>query len=68
MTDETRVRQLLELLLETRGTPEDVCREHPELLDEVRRRWERMRALEAHVEDLFPRRARRARRKRDADP
>ena len=54
MADEVLVRQLLEEVSDSRCTPEEACREHPELLSEVRRRWQRLRAFEAHVEQLFP--------------
>src|SRR5215813_9325522 len=46
--------QLLEELLDSGGTPEDVCRPCPELLPQVRARWQRLRALKAEVGALFP--------------
>ncbi len=54
MSDEARVAELLEELLESGATPESVCRACPELLPEVRRGWQRLRALEAEVGALFP--------------
>src|SRR5262245_57254184 len=54
MTDEARVRSLLEKVLDGEGTPEEVCVQSPELLPEVRQRWQRVRAMEAEVQALFP--------------
>ena len=46
--------ELLEELLDSGGTPEEVCRACPELLPQVRAGWQRLRALEAEVGALFP--------------
>jgi eukaryotic-like serine/threonine-protein kinase len=54
MPDDPRVDQLLEELLESDRTPEEVCRAWPELLPQVRAGWQRLRALEAEVGALFP--------------
>src|SRR5438477_10891686 len=54
MTDDPRVEELLEELLDSGGTPEEVCRACPELLPQVRAGWKRLRALEAEVGALFP--------------
>ena len=54
MTDDPRVEELLEELLDSGGTPEEVCRACPELLPQVRAGWQRLRALEAEVGALFP--------------
>ena len=54
MTDDPRVDQLLEELLESGGSPEEACRTCPELLPQVRAGWQRLRALEAEVGALFP--------------
>ncbi len=54
MTDESRVEQLLEELLENGGTPEEVCRNCPELLASVQAGWQELRAVEAEVGALFP--------------
>jgi serine/threonine-protein kinase len=48
------VEALLEQLLESRGTPEEVCRNCPELLERVRVAWQRLRAVEAQVNAWFP--------------
>jgi serine/threonine-protein kinase len=54
MSDDPRVEELLEKLLDTGGSPEDVCCACPELLPLVRARWQRLRTLEAEVGALFP--------------
>jgi serine/threonine-protein kinase len=54
MADNARVVQLLQELLDFGGTPEEVCRSCPELLPQVRARWQRLRALRAEVGALFP--------------
>jgi serine/threonine protein kinase len=54
MTDEARVEALLEELLDSGGTPEEVCRERPDLFPQVRAGWQRLRALEAEVGEWFP--------------
>jgi serine/threonine-protein kinase len=54
MPDELRIRQLLEELLDSRRTPEEVCGEDPDLLREVRLRWERLRRVGDQLDALFP--------------
>ncbi len=54
MTDKTRVRELLEHLLEADSTPEEVCADYPELLPEVRSRWQRLQTVQNQVDELFP--------------
>jgi serine/threonine-protein kinase len=54
MPDNSRLEQLLEELLDSGGTPEEACRTCPELLPQVRARWQRLRALKAEVGALFP--------------
>ena len=54
MSGDPRVRSLVEEILETRRTPEDVCQAYPELLSEIRDRLRRLRELEVQVESLFP--------------
>ena len=53
MSDELRVQQLLDEILDSERTPEEVCADCPELLAEVRQRW--------HVVRVEPRRFGRAR-------
>ncbi len=54
MPTDARVRDLLERLLDSGASPEEVCADDPALLTEVRRRWERLRKTEAEVEAIFP--------------
>lgn len=54
MIDEKRIRELLEEILDSNCTPEEACAECPELLSDVRRRWESVRRLEQQIDELFP--------------
>ncbi len=51
---DTRIQLLLEEILHTGVTAEEACREHPELVPQVRDRLARARALEAHIESVLP--------------
>ena len=54
MTDDPRVQQLLDELLDSNSSPEVVCRSCPELLPIVRDRWREMCRLRADLDELFP--------------
>jgi serine/threonine-protein kinase len=54
MIDNARVREMVERLLDSGSTPEELCADCPELLPDVREQWERCRRLEAAMDDLFP--------------
>src|SRR5262245_3602431 len=54
MADDPRLRQLLDELLRSEATPEEVCASCPELLPQVRARWQRMGLLRADLDALFP--------------
>ena len=54
MTDDPRLQQLLDELLDSRCTPEEVCGSCPELLPEVRERWRQMNRVQAELDLLFP--------------
>jgi serine/threonine-protein kinase len=54
MADESRLQQLVDEILDTERTPEEVCADCPELLADVRRRWQQVRLVEAELEALFP--------------
>ena len=54
MTDNPRLRQLLDELHDSHATPEEVCRSCPELLPEVRARWRAVCRVRAEVDALFP--------------
>jgi serine/threonine-protein kinase len=54
MSEQTRVQELLDEMLDTQVSPEEVCRQCPELLPEVRRRWQDVCQVQAALENLFP--------------
>ncbi len=54
MASNPQVLGLLEEMLDTRKTPEEVCRDCPELLPEVRQRWQEFCLVDAQVGELFP--------------
>ena len=54
MTDDPRLAMLLDELLNSQTTPEQVCASCPELLPQVRRRWRQMRRVRAQLDLLFP--------------
>jgi tetratricopeptide (TPR) repeat protein len=54
MSVDPRVERLLDEISETGCTPDAVCGDCPDLLEEVRRRWRQMRAVRAQLDALFP--------------
>jgi serine/threonine-protein kinase len=54
MTDDPRLQRLIDELLESRCTPEEVCSSCPELLPEVRQRLRQMNRVQAELDALFP--------------
>jgi serine/threonine protein kinase len=54
MASNPRVFELLEEVLNTGRTPEEVCRNCPELLPEVNRRWKAFRRIDAEFGVLLP--------------
>src|SRR5260370_15396129 len=52
--DKQRIRELLEDILDSRRTPEEACADFPELLPEVRERWERLRRVQDQIDAIFP--------------
>ena len=54
MGGDPRVRHLLEEILDTERSPEEVCRDCAELLPKVREGLRRLRLVEAEVGTLFP--------------
>src|SRR5262245_12632007 len=54
MASNPQVLGLLEEMLDSGKTAEEVCRDCPELLPEVRRRWQEFRLIDAQVGTLFP--------------
>src|SRR5262245_60917616 len=54
MPGSPQVLGLLEEMLDSGKTPEEVCRDCPELLPEVRRRWQEFRLIDAQFGELLP--------------
>jgi serine/threonine-protein kinase len=54
MADEPRVQNLLDEIFDSNRTPEELCVDCPELLPEIRQRWQQMCLVEAELEALFP--------------
>jgi serine/threonine-protein kinase len=54
MNDDPRVQELLDELLDSHATPEEVCESCPELLPTVRNQWRQMRCLRSDLDALFP--------------
>ena len=54
MSDDPRLEPLLDKLLDSQATPEQVCVSCPELLPEVRRRWQEIKRVGAELDLLFP--------------
>src|SRR5262245_18928271 len=54
MAANSRVFALLEEMLDSGKTPEEVCRDCPELLPDVQQRWQEFRRIDAEVEAWFP--------------
>src|SRR5262245_37399059 len=54
MADDSRVFGLLEEMLVSGRTTEEVCRDCPELLPEVRARWKQLGPIDAEFGALFP--------------
>src|SRR5689334_8736094 len=54
MPDDPRVQRLIEVMLDSGSSAEEVCRDTPELLDQVCEGWRRFRAVEARLGELFP--------------
>jgi hypothetical protein len=54
MAEDPQVLRLLEEILDSGRTPEDVCRSCPELLAEVREGLRRLKAVEADIKAIFP--------------
>src|SRR5262249_3469920 len=54
MAENPQVLGLLEEMLDSGKTPEEVCRGCPELLPEVRQRWREFCLIDAQVRTLLP--------------
>src|SRR6516225_10052952 len=54
MASDPQVSRLLSEIFELGKTPEEVCRDYPALLPEVRQRWQQLQLIDAQVRILFP--------------
>src|SRR6516164_1779462 len=54
MAGNPQVLELLEEMLDSGKTPEEVCRDCPELLPEVRQRWQKFLRMDAEVGVWYP--------------
>jgi len=54
MTDEWRIRELVEHIQESQCDPEEACAECPELLPRIRQWLKRMHDVESQIDVLFP--------------
>jgi tetratricopeptide (TPR) repeat protein/predicted Ser/Thr protein kinase len=54
MPDDPEVFDLLQEMVESGKTPEDVCRDRPQLLAEVRRRWKQFRLVDDQIGAFLP--------------
>jgi serine/threonine-protein kinase len=54
MPDDPRIQRLLDELLESGGSPEELCAACPELLPKVRSRWRQIRRLTFDLDSMFP--------------
>src|SRR4051812_48347660 len=54
MPDDPRVQLLIEEMLDSGSGVEEACRDSPELMDQVREGWRRLRAVEARLGEIFP--------------
>ncbi|WP_397569703.1 protein kinase [Schlesneria sp. T3-172] len=54
MSNDSQINELIEEILDSDRTPEEVCVELPDLLGEVKARLRKVRAFEAELDSLFP--------------
>src|SRR6516162_4463620 len=54
MGNNPQVHRMLKEMLELGKTPEEVCRDCPELLPEVRQRWRQVQLIDVQVRSLLP--------------
>src|SRR5580698_6754725 len=54
MAGDSKVFELLEEILDSGKTPEEVCQVRPDLLTEVRRRWQEFCLVDAEIGALLP--------------
>ena len=56
MTDEDRILELLENMMDSGMSPEEASAQDPDLLGEVRDRWERLQSVSTSIDAPFPER------------
>jgi tetratricopeptide (TPR) repeat protein len=49
-----RILELVKEIIDTDGSPEEVCANCPELLFEVQKQWKRFRRIDSQIEAMFP--------------
>jgi len=54
MSAEPHILELVQEVLDSSRTPEEVCADCPELLPEVRKRWSRVRRVDSQLAAIFP--------------
>ena len=54
MSDDPQLEPLLDKLIDSQATPEEVCASCPELLPSVRRCWQEIKQVCADLDMLFP--------------
>jgi eukaryotic-like serine/threonine-protein kinase len=54
MADDPRLNRLVDEMLDTEATPEEVCSTCPEMLPEVYERWRQIRDVRAELDEMFP--------------
>jgi tetratricopeptide (TPR) repeat protein len=54
MSDDPRLEPLLDQLLDSKCTPEEVCGAYPELLPQLRRHWRKLHRVQSELDMLFP--------------
>ena len=54
MVDEPRILELVQEVLDSNRTPDEVCSDCPELLPEVRKRLNRVRRMDSQLAAIFP--------------
>src|SRR6185295_8031598 len=54
MDRESQIMALVEEILDSNCLPDEACRDHPDLLPDVRERLQRFHSMEAHVGEVFP--------------
>src|SRR5689334_19144444 len=54
MPDDLRIRELIEEILDSERTPEEVCSDTPDLLPLVRKRLEQIENVSHQLDEMFP--------------